>query len=59
MKVAYSLIILFFSMYTVGCGSSTRYKAHKPVPDDKATIPQPAKNEINVIADGFDNQVLE
>jgi len=59
MKLAYLLIILFFSTQTVGCSGIARYKALEPVPDDKATIPQPAKNEINVIADGFDNQVIE
>jgi len=59
MKLAYSLIILFFSIQTFGCSGIARYKALEPVPGDKATIPRPAKNEINVIADGFDMQVIE
>jgi len=50
MKLAFSLIILFFSIQTIGCSGIARYKALEPVPDDKATIPQPANNEINVIA---------
>ena len=59
MKIAGSLIILLFSIQSVGCGGFARYKAHEPVPDDKVTIPQPAKREINVLADGFDMQILE
>ena len=58
MKIACSLIILCFSIQAVGCSGIARYEAIEPVPGDKASIPQPAKREINVIADGFDRQVL-
>ena len=59
MKTACSLIILFFSIYAVGCSGIARYKAVEPVPGDKANIPQPAKREINVLANGFDKQISE
>ena len=59
MKIACSLIILCFSFQAVGCGGIARYKTLEPIPGDKASIPQPARREINVIADGFDMQVLE
>jgi len=59
MKIVCSLIILFFSMYTVGCVGSARYKAHEPVPDDMVSISQPAERDINILADAFDKQVLE
>jgi len=59
MKIACSLIILFFSIHAVGCGGSALYKAREPVPDDRVSIPQPAERDINVIADGFDKQILE
>ena len=59
MKIVYSLIILCFSIQSVGCGGNVWYKPLEPIPGDKANIPQPAKREINVIADGFDKQILE
>ena len=59
MKIACSLLILFFSIQAVGCGGIAQYKAHEPVPDDRVSIPQPARREINVLADGFDMQILE
>ena len=59
MKIAGSLIILFFSIQAVGCGGSMGYKPREPVPDDKVSIPRPAERDINVFADGFDMQILE
>ena len=59
MRIYCSLIILFFSIQTVGCGGSTRYKAHEPVPDDMMNISQPAERNINIIADAFDKQIIE
>ncbi|TFB10708.1 hypothetical protein E3V55_05475 [Candidatus Marinimicrobia bacterium MT.SAG.3] len=59
MRIYCSLIILFFSIQAVGCGGSTRYKAHEPVPDDMMNISQPAERNINIIADAFDKQIIE
>ena len=59
MKIVYSLIILFISIHAAGCGGFARYKAREPVPDDKLSIPQPAERDINVLADGFEMQILE
>jgi len=59
MRIYCSLIILFFSIQTVGCGGSARFKVREPVPNDMMNISQPAERNINIIADAFDKQIIE
>ena len=43
---------------TTGCGSSGKFRIPEPVPNDQRAGPEPESRDINIIADGFDQQFI-